>query len=150
MLAIDHFHGPALLLNCDNVSAKTIGVKDLEPYQDRIKEVDFLLLYTGWSQYWGSEKYFTNYPVLSVEAAHWLSNFDLKGLGLDTISADTADSQDYLVHKALLQKEMIIIENLTNLADLPWNQFDFSCFPLNFEDADGSPVRAVAHNKHLV
>ncbi len=145
MLAIDHFYGPALMLTFDNLSAKTIGVKDLEPYQDRIKEIDFLLLYTGWSQYWGSDKYFTNYPVLSVEAAHWLSNFGLKGLGLDTISADTADSQEYLIHKALLQKDTIIIENLTHLADLPCDQFVFSCFPMSFEDADGSPVRAVAY-----
>ena len=131
--------------NCTaNTTANTIGTKDLEPYQAKITDVDFLLLHTGWNQYWGSEKYFTNYPVLSVEAAHWLTNFSLKGFGLDTISADTADTQDYQVHKALLQKNMIIIENLTNLVDLPSSQFEFSCFPLSFEDADGSPVRAVA------
>jgi kynurenine formamidase len=83
--------------------------------------------------------------VLSLEAANWLSGFGIKGFGLDTISADTVDSQDYQVHKALLQKNIIIIENLANLADLPCNQFEFSCFPLSFEDADGSPVRAVAY-----
>lgn len=148
MLVIDHFHGPALMLNFNNftanTTANTINTKDLEPYQAKIADVDFLLLHTGWNQYWGSEKYFTNYPVLSVEAAHWLTNFSLKGFGLDTISADTADTEDFLIHKALLQKNMIIIENLTNLVDLPPSQFEFSCFPLSFEDADGSPVRAVA------
>lgn len=144
MLAIEHFHGPALMLNFDNFTDKNIGVKELEPFQDKIKKVEFLLLHTGWSKYWGSEKYFTNYTVLSLEAANWLSSFGLKGFGLDTISADTADTEDYHVHKALLQKNTIIIENLTNLVDLPCSQFDFSCFPLSFEDADGSPVRAVA------
>ncbi len=129
MLAIEHFYGPALLLNFANFAAKSIGVNHLKPYQDKIKNVDFLLLHTGWNQYWGSEKYFTNYPVLSLEAAHWLSSFGLKGFGLDTISADTADSQNYLVHKALLEKNTIIIENLTNLAALPCDQFEFSCFP---------------------
>lgn len=144
MLSIEHFYGPALMLNFDNFIAQAIGIKELEPFQDKIEKVDFLLLRTGWSQYWGSEKYFTNYPVLSLEAANWLSSFGLKGFGLDTISADTADTENYPVHKALLQKNTLIIENLTNLMDLPCHQFNFSCFPLSFEDADGSPVRAVA------
>ena len=143
MLAIDHFYGPALMLNFDHIVTQTIGVKDLEPYQDQIKKVQFLLIYTGWSQYWGTEKYFFDYTVLSIEAANWLTSFGLKGFGLDTISADSADSKDYPVHKALLQKNTIIIENLVNLDRLP-NQFELSCFPLSFEDADGSPVRAVA------
>ncbi len=99
---------------------------------------------TGWSQYWGTEQYFSDYPVLSLEAADWLSRFGLRGFGLDTISADEADSQDFPVHKAFLRNDMIIIENLTNLEKLPCSRFLFSCFPLNFEDADGSPVRAVA------
>jgi kynurenine formamidase len=145
MLAIEHFYGPALMLDFYNFKAKTIGVEALEPHRDAIKKVDFLLLRTGWSRHWGSERYFSNYPVLSPEAANWLSSFGIKGFGLDTISADTVDSQDYQVHKALLQKNIIIIENLANLADLPCNQFEFSCFPLSFEDADGSPVRAVAY-----
>jgi arylformamidase len=152
MLPIEQFHGPALMLDfgkstpytTTGTTTNAIGIRELEPYQDKIKDVDFLLLHTGWSQHWGSEKYFSSYPVLSVDAAHWLSNFSLKGFGLDTISADTADTQEYPVHKTLLQKDMIIIENLTKLADLPCAQFEFSCFPLSFEDADGSPVRAVA------
>jgi kynurenine formamidase len=145
MLEIEHFYGPALMLDFYNFKAKTIGVQELEPHQNAIRKVKFLLLHTGWSRYWGSERYFSNYPVLSLEAANWLSGFGIKGFGLDTISADTVDSQDYQVHIALLQKNIIIIENLANLADLPCNQFEFSCFPLSFEDADGSPVRAVAY-----
>lgn len=144
MLPVDHFYGPALMLNFDNFTP-SIGLKELEPYQDRIKQIDFLLLCTGWSRYWGSEKYFIDYPVLSLDAASWLSGFGLKGFGIDTISADIAETQDYPVHKALLQKNIIIIENLTNLEDLRGKQFNFSCFPLSFEDADGSPVRAVAY-----
>ncbi len=143
-LPIEHFYGPALLLNFDTVPTQTIEVKDLQSYQDKIRAVDFLLLHTGWSQYWGSDKYFANFPVLSVEAAHWLSTLGLKGIGLDTISADTADSEEFLVHKALLEKDTCIIENLSNLAALPGDQFEFSCLPLSFEDADGSPIRAVA------
>ncbi len=144
MLKIDHFYGSAFLLHHDDSTVKSIGVNLLQPYQDKIQAVDFLLLHTGWSQYWGFKQYFADYPVLSLEAAHWLGRFGLKGFGLDTISADPVDSQDYPVHKALLQNNIIIIENLANLQDLPCNHFDFSCFPLSMADAEGSPVRAVA------
>ena len=145
MLPIEHFHGKAFLLNTSHVQSQTIELAELKPHKATIKQVDFLLINTGWSQYWGAEKYFLNYPVLSIEAADWLGDFKLKGLGLDTISADKVDTQNYPVHKTFLQNDTIIIENLKNLNKLSCNRFVFSCFPLSFEKADGSPVRAVAY-----
>ncbi|WP_363321039.1 cyclase family protein [Desulfobacula sp.] len=41
----------------------------MEPHEKAIKNIDFLLLHTGWSHYWGTDKYFTNYRVLTIEAA---------------------------------------------------------------------------------
>ena len=49
------------------------------------------------------------------------------------------------MHKALLGNGLVIVENLTNLEALPAEGFHVSCFPLAIRDADGSPVRAVAH-----
>jgi len=102
------------------------------------------LLYTGWSRYWGRNRYFSNYPVLSENAAGWLQRFNLKGVGFDTISADSAGSTADPVHKRLLSRNGLIIENLTRLETLPQTGFTFSCLPLFTENADGSPVRAVA------
>lgn len=68
-----------------------------------------------------------------------------KGFGLDTISVDISEKDGYPVHKFLLNSDTIIIENLINLLSLPVSKFHFSCFPIKFEDADGSPVRAVAY-----
>lgn len=144
MLPIGHFYGKAFLLNLAHSENRTIGIGELRPYQNTIRLVDFLLIHTGWSRYWGTERYFSDYPVLSSEAADWLAGFGLRGFGADTISADEADSRDFPIHKALLKNDMIVIENLANLEKLPTNRFMFSCLPLGFEDADGSPVRAVA------
>jgi len=145
LLGIEHFHGSTLMLNFENDKSKKIDVSSLEPYGKEIETIDFLLIHTGWSKYWGTEKYFSGYPALTSEAANWLSKFQLKGLGLDTISADVSETADYPVHKTLLKKNIIIIENLINLLALPGFIFSFSCFPIKFEDADGSPVRAVAY-----
>lgn len=141
---VNHFVGKAFLLNIVHLKNRTVTVDDLAPHQNTIINTDFLLLHTGWSKHWGTEKYFSNYPLLSLAAADWLSRFELKGVGFDTISADRENSQDFLIHKALLMHEIIIIENLTNFENLPCQKFDFSCLPLNIENADGSPVRAVA------
>jgi len=140
---VDHFYGKAVLLDYTGITGSYIKLNDLGPYEEAIRDVDFILIYTGWSKYWGRNKYFANYPVLTFDAADWLSEFSLKGIGLDTISADTIDTVEYEVHKSFLGNNTVIIENLTNFNLLPSNQFIFSCFPMSFKDADGSPVRAV-------
>ncbi len=139
-----HFYGQAWLLRCPP-GEEQIGVDLLRMHQRALEQVDFLLIHTGWDRHWGREAYFSGYPVLSAEAAIWLAGFGLKGVGLDAISADTAESESFPVHKALLGHDIIIIENLTNMGSLPSGFFRFSCFPLPFISADGSPVRAVAY-----
>ena len=71
----------------------------------------------------------------------------LKGIGFDAISADSADTLTYPIHKILLGSDMVIVENLTNLDQLPEGLFEFTCFPLRFQRADGSPIRAVAFTR---
>jgi kynurenine formamidase len=74
-----------------------------------------------------------------------VAGLGLKGVGFDAISPDPVDSTDLPVHRVLMNAEMVLIENLNGLERLPSSRFMFSCFPLAFTDADGSPVRAVAH-----
>jgi len=143
-LPVEHFFGKAFILNVGLGDKRYIDIDELEPHQDLLNDIEFILLNTGWSKFWGSESYFHNYPVLSSEAASWLSNFDLKGIGSDTISPDEIGVTDSPIHKIFLRRNIVIIENLTNLDIVSGNSFTFSCFPLKIEQADGSPVRAVA------
>ncbi len=133
------FVGPA-------VKADVRGLKKIEREHLEIlsgSNADFLLLWTGWDQYWGTEDYFGDFPTLSAEAAAWLTDFPLKGIGVDAISMDPMDSQDFSIHLKLLSNDMVLIENLRDLELLP-EKFTFSAMPLKLEDADGSPVRAYA------
>ena len=143
-MPLERFHGPGCVVNVADLGSPTIETADLEKHQQMIAGSDFLLIRTGWSRFWGTAAYFENYPVLSVAAADWLCRFDLKGIGLDAISADVAGSKNLPVHHRLLGRGIVIVENLTNLAALSGLDFTFSCLPLKIEQADGSPVRAVA------
>lgn len=141
-LPLEAYYGPGVVVDCRQ-SGPEIKIEDLLPDVEQLKKADFILLYTGWYKKWTSIEYKKDFPVLTVEAAEWLMQFNLKGIGLDTISIDEIQSTGLPVHKIVLGRNLIIIENLTNLEELLDKDFIFSCFPLPIEAADGSPVRAV-------
>jgi FkbM family methyltransferase len=72
-----------------------------------------------------------------------LSSLHLKGLGVDCISVDLITSKTYEIHKILMAKDMVMIENITNLDQIS-GIFTLQVLPLKIEKADGSPVRAIA------
>ena len=140
----DRFLGPALVLDVSAVRGRHIEVSDLQPYQARLRSVEYALLHSDWAKHWGSADYFGAYPVLSPAAARWLAAFSLKGVGTDTISVDEVGSSALVVHRTLFAANLLIIENLTGLDALIGKDFFFSCLPLKIADGDGSPIRAVA------
>lgn len=141
---VEQFFGSACIADVSQVTELSITVTDLQPVQQHLEEVDFLLLKTGWSQRWGRESYFNDFPSLSVAAAEWLSGFKLKGVGIDAISIDPVSEETLPAHHRLLEKNILIIENLTCLEKIISDRFYFSSLPLKLRAADGSPVRAVA------
>lgn len=141
-LPVSTFIGNALKI--DVRGHKYISKDILFEYQDEIAKVDFVIFQTGWEDYWFSDKYFEAFPILDAAACAYLVSFDLKGVGFDAISVDSVGDNDLMNHKVILGKEMIIIENLCNLDHITSTIFEFQCFPLYLEDADGSPVRAIA------
>ena len=143
-LPVDHFAGSASVLDFSSHSGRSIEIDDLIPYRYLIQNSDFVLIHTGWSRHWGHASYHTGYPVLSGNAADWICGFGLKGLGVDAISVDPPQAPGLPVHRRLLERQMIIVENLNRLQDLPQSGFTFFALPLRIRDGDGSPVRAVA------
>jgi kynurenine formamidase len=141
---LDHFQGRAVLFSVEP-GLKEIGPECFEAWRERLRGADYLLIRSGWDRYWGEERYFSAYPVLSAEAASWLAEWGLKGIGLDMISIDGADAHDLPVHRILLKRDICIIENLKGLDRLPRDgDFGFFCYPMSILDADGAPVRAGA------
>ena len=102
---------------------------------------DIVLIHTGWSSNYGKDSYFTEYPVLTEDFAQAAIAFGAKIIGIDTPSPDR---EPYAVHKLLLEKEILIIENLTNLDQLVGlEDFDVFALPVPWP-TDAAPVRVVA------
>ena len=143
-LEASRFVGSACALDVSGLNRPRIEIPDLEKERERIAKAEFVLFYSGWAKRWGDASYFEEFPVLSEEAARWLAGFDLKGVGADTVSFDEMNSATMAVHKILLGKNMVLVENLRGLETLVGREFVFFCLPLNIAGGDGSPVRAVA------
>jgi kynurenine formamidase len=145
---IDKFTGSAIVIPCSHKAE--IDLVYLQTFEDKIAQVEFVLFYTGWQNRWNTKEYFDDCPILTREAAEWLAKFRLKGIGIDAFSldkvssAENVTSENFPNHHILLEQEIILIENLAHLDKLPDSGFQFQCFPLNIENADGSPVRAIA------
>ncbi len=145
---IDKFVGTAIVIPC--IDKNEIDLRYLQTFEDKIAQTDFILFFTGWQYKWNTEKYFDDSPIPTGEAARWLTQFNLKGIGYDAFSVDKVVSAEKITeenmpnHHILLGEEIILIENLTNLDKLPRHAFSFQCLPLKVEHADGSPVRAIA------
>ena len=140
-LPAEHFCGNAFIIKTP--INRNIDFELLKRFETEISESDFVLFQTGWSQYWNTPEYFGKFPVLTKDAVEFLLQFNLKGIGFDHISADPIDSTDFPNHYSILGKNLIIIENLVFPDGFTESNGEFSCFPLPYENADGSPVRAV-------
>ena len=141
---IDKFYGKALMVDVKGLTGQFITKDFLMTYQSRLKDKSFVIFNSGWSLKWKDDDYFKDFPTLTVEAANYLASFNLNGIGLDMISLDKVDDETLPNHHIVLQKDILIIENLTNLDRISSEEFYFQCFPLKIERADGSPIRAVA------
>jgi len=123
--------------------SRTIGIQQLEPVAAFLPQEGFLLFNTGWSRFWGEEAYHRGYPVLTEEAARWLTALPVKGIGIDAISVDPVESEDWAIHHLLFRAGLIIVENLVFPGGFGETEGIFCCFPLPVSHADGAPVRAV-------
>ncbi len=144
---VSDFFGKAYVIDCTEV--EQIGRDFLTKFHDKIKFAEYLLLYTGKHKKWGTPLFTKNLTLLTEDSAKWLSMLPIKGIGTDSISFDDIDSDplkdELIIHKILLGKEKLLIENLNNLDKIISKLVDFTCLPLYYENADGSPVRAVAY-----
>ena len=132
------FFGRAIVISVRGVESPGLSV--LEGFD--LDGLDFALLETGWAERWGTDAYYTGWPVPDFELVDALIAAGLKGLGVDTPSVDHFDG--HRNHDELAAVGMINIENLANLGALPAKAFTFLALPLKLAGAEASPVRAVA------
>jgi kynurenine formamidase len=87
--------------------------------------------------------YVEDWPGLHRTAAQYLLDRRIKAVGTDCLSIDCCGSTEIPAHDRFLRNDILIMENLANLDDLP-ERFFFLAAPLKIHEGSGSPIRAVA------
>jgi kynurenine formamidase len=102
-----------------------------------------LLLYTGWSDYWGDERYY-HPPFVPRAMAQCLRTMRPTLVGIDTLVIDSPQNPTRPAHTLLLRAGILIVENLTGLGELIERTFTFVAVPVKVAGAAAFPVRAFA------
>ena len=103
-----------------------------------------VLIQTGWDKFWKTDRYL-RHPYLTAAAALRLALARASLVGIDALNVDSTVQSTTHVHQTLLEKDILIVENLTHLRGLqPGRVFQFSFLPIRLPGLDGSPIRAVA------
>jgi kynurenine formamidase len=109
---------------------------------------DALLIRTGWEENVGTDEYFDP-PYFGVDTAERLVERGINWVGVDTASPERpadigADGSDYPVHSTLLGNDVLVGENLTNLAGLVGERVEVVALPLRYVGSDAAHARIVA------
>jgi arylformamidase len=97
----------------------------------------------GWNRYWGSEEY-QSYPFISRGLIEFLVKAGVKLVDVDTVNVDDSRDLTRPAHSLLLENEIFVVENLTNLYRLHGKDFRFFAVPLKGRRVTSMPVRAFA------
>ncbi len=103
-----------------------------------------VLVHTGWSRHWGTDRYFEGHPFLTEDAARWLEEAGAAVVGIDSLNIDDTNDGRRPVHTTLLGAGIPILEHMTGLDALPPSGFELHAAPVRMVGMGSFPVRAYA------
>jgi kynurenine formamidase len=150
---LDRVFGPALVVDLSHIGPNhEISVADMEAHAQAIQPGDIALVRTDWTEkHWGNfPTYYMESPYCAAAAAQWLVDRGARAIGFDCFSEYCArlpdfTSEDFIIHKVILENGAILMQQMTNLSRLPVGQrVQFFAPFIKIDGAEGSPARFFA------
>lgn len=163
-IPLEALRGPAAVIDVRD-SARVnrdyrVTVRDLKAWEaehGRLPEGGIVLINSGWQQHWPDEEQVLgtaergqdavpdlHFPGIHPEAARWLvENRDVDLVGLDTPSIDHGQSTDFMAHRILYEANVVGLENVANLDELPASGAYVMVLPMKIRSGSGGPARVV-------
>lgn len=101
-----------------------------------------VLFKTDNSRHWQDGKFYEDFVYLEPGGAEFLVEREIRLVGIDYLSIDKFRSETHPSHFVLLSKNVLILEGL-NLSTVTSGHYTLYALPLNLQDADGAPARAI-------
>ena len=151
---------PAVVLDvqesCRSNSDYALTVEELSRWEQRhgiVPSGSLVFLLTGWSNRWNDPEDYLHedsngilhFPGFGLDAAELLVNERMvAGLGTDTAGVEPGVDRDFSVSRLVLGQNLIVLENLANLEQLPPTGSVAVVGPLLLVGASGSPASVTA------
>lgn len=142
-LDLEKLIGECLVVELDE------NVNVIEPeHLEFSSEIERVLFKTRNSKFWNEKILRKDFTYLSPEAAKELISRNIRLVGIDYLSVDKFDSEDFPAHKILLEKEVVILESL-DLREVSGGVYEIICLPLKYIGGagDGAPARTILRRK---
>jgi kynurenine formamidase len=139
--------GRAAVLDLRNdLSGPLIGADLLRSHWPKSFQPEVVLVETGWShQRAPTRLYLYDFPGLTPEAAVWVADQGIRGIGTDTLGIDPFSNTDFEAHKILLGRGIWILEALDHLDALSEDRsYTLVAAPLKIAGASGAMARVFA------
>jgi arylformamidase len=151
-ITLEQVIGTGLVIDLSSKGpSEPIDIADFEPHAQRIRPGDMVLLRTDWSdKFLGTPTFFKDSPYVTERAVSWLADREPKLVGFDFTEdyciRDVAyDPRELYCHQIFMGRGIPILEQLTNLGDLPGDQyFDLFAPFVKLVGSDGSLARVFA------
>ncbi len=124
-----------------NPAERGIGPEAFAGLELRGKAV---LVHTGWAAHWRTDQYFEGHPFLTAAAAQGLVDAGAALVGIDSFNIDDTADLARPAHSILLGAEVLIVEHMCGLEQLPSSPFKFFAVPVKIKGFGTFPVRAFA------
>jgi kynurenine formamidase len=151
---------PAIAIDIRNRSLAnpdyTLTIDDILTWEQQYQAIapgSIIILYTGWQERWHDDRAFFNrddhgichFPGFGKAATQFLLEKRLiAGVGTDTHGVDPGQDETFTINKLVLEKQLIVLENLTNLHELPAVGIVLVIGILRLVGGSGSPVSVLA------
>lgn len=151
---------PAVVIDICAAAAKNhdyhltiTDVLNWEAQHGKIPVRNMVLLYTGWQAKWADTTAFFNqdeqgimhFPGFGRDATQFLlQERQIVGVGIDTHGVDPGQDTSFTTNRLVLAQQGIVLENLTNLEQLPPQGTTLTIGVMKLRQGSGSPVGVLA------
>jgi kynurenine formamidase len=157
-MPIDQWIGEAAVVDLTHLGENgEVSAADLARKAGHVRAGDIVLLRTDWPRRVSvdDERFWRVAPWTGPSACQWLIERRVKAVGYDyppDYSVRTSifepgkpiAREDCTTHHAFFPAGITVVEYLTNLDQIGAERCRFLALPLRIDQADGSPVRAIA------
>jgi arylformamidase len=153
-MPVAQFVKEGVLINLPDKGANSVvTVKDIAESGVAIRANTIVMINTGWTdKMWGKPGFWEQMPYLERGVAAYVISKGAAGLAIDVFPEKPLwrgvklDPGEVWIanHLALMEKNLPLIQFVTNLSQIGNNRFTVVAAPLAIKGGDASPVRVVA------